>query len=300
MNNDINGSGGAGNGTWPSSSSYLSENRTSSRALLVPDFLTKTFKIVTDPSTNSIISWARSGESFIIWDHIRFSAEILPKYFKHSNLSSFVYQLNNYVKKIGVDHQWEYENPNFQAGKEYLLTSITKRGQNREKTTRINPSHRTININAVEIKTNMLKNGINESKMEIEKLKARHSRMESHVKKIQSELRKSEGKSRRMRACWAAACEEIFKMSNNNNNNNVFGDDDDDHEVKRKRKMEGDDNTNMVDYEFLKRMILQEDDDDDVVVCENEVGSEMADKQAKIAKDLEGLIANMADDQDGD
>ncbi|GER31656.1 heat Stress Transcription Factor family protein [Striga asiatica] len=292
MNNEING-------TWPSSSSFhLSKNRTSSRALLVPDFLTKTFKIVTDPSTNSIISWARSGESFIIWDHIKFSVEILPKYFKHSNLSSFVYQLNNYCfRKIGVDHQWEYENPNFQAGKEYLLTSITKRGQNGEMTIRINPSHRNINKNAVEIKTNMLKNGINESKMEIEKLKARHSRMESHVKKFESELRKSEGKSRRMRACWAAACEEIFKMSKNNNNNNiVFGDD----EVKRKRKIEGNDN-NVADYEFLKRMILQEDDDDDdddVVVCGNEGGSEMADKQAKIAKDLEGLIANMVD-QDG-
>lgn len=63
-----------------------------------PPFLIKTYNIVDDPKTNSIISWSSSGTSFIIWDHLKFSAEILPLYFKHNILSSFVSQLNNYVR----------------------------------------------------------------------------------------------------------------------------------------------------------------------------------------------------------
>lgn len=62
-----------------------------------PPFLTKTLIMVEDPETNCIISWNPSGTSFIIWDHLRFAKELLPKYFKHSNFSSFIYQLNNYV-----------------------------------------------------------------------------------------------------------------------------------------------------------------------------------------------------------
>lgn len=63
----------------------------------IAPFITKTYDMVEDPNTNSIICWSPSGTSFIIWDHNRFSFELLPKYFKHTNMSSFVYQLNNYV-----------------------------------------------------------------------------------------------------------------------------------------------------------------------------------------------------------
>lgn len=62
-----------------------------------PPFLMKTFDMVEDPDTNSIISWSPNNASFIIWDQIRFTAELLPKNFRHGNFSSFVYQLNNYV-----------------------------------------------------------------------------------------------------------------------------------------------------------------------------------------------------------
>lgn len=65
--------------------------------VLPPPFLNKIYKMVDDPDTNSIISWGSNNRSFIILDQISFAAQILPKYFKHSNFSSFVYQLNNYV-----------------------------------------------------------------------------------------------------------------------------------------------------------------------------------------------------------
>lgn len=60
-------------------------------------FLKKTFAMVDDSQTDSIISWSESKLSFVIWDHHKFSADILPKHFKHCNFSSFIRQLNTYV-----------------------------------------------------------------------------------------------------------------------------------------------------------------------------------------------------------
>lgn len=62
-----------------------------------PPFLNKTFDMVDDPNTDSIVSWSRGGHSFAVWDPHTFSTNLLPRYFKHNNFSSFVRQLNTYV-----------------------------------------------------------------------------------------------------------------------------------------------------------------------------------------------------------
>lgn len=60
-------------------------------------FLTKTYEMVEDPMTNSVVSWSHSGRSFIVWNPPEFARDLLPKYFKHNNFSSFIRQLNTYV-----------------------------------------------------------------------------------------------------------------------------------------------------------------------------------------------------------
>lgn len=62
-----------------------------------PPFLTKTYDMVDDPATNAMVSWSPSSNSFIVWNPTEFSGVLLPTYFKHSNFSSFVRQLNTYV-----------------------------------------------------------------------------------------------------------------------------------------------------------------------------------------------------------
>lgn len=61
-------------------------------------FLTKTYNIVEDSSTNNIVSWSRDNNSFIVWEPETFALICLPRCFKHNNFSSFVRQLNTYVR----------------------------------------------------------------------------------------------------------------------------------------------------------------------------------------------------------
>jgi heat shock transcription factor len=68
----------------------------SQRSIPTP-FLTKTYQLVDDPSVDDLISWNEDGTSFIVWKPAEFARDLLPKYFKHNNFSSFVRQLNTYV-----------------------------------------------------------------------------------------------------------------------------------------------------------------------------------------------------------
>lgn len=64
----------------------------------VPKFLYTLYKMVEKEEINDLISWNYpSGDSFIISDINKFETDVLPKYFKHNNFSSFNLQLNIYV-----------------------------------------------------------------------------------------------------------------------------------------------------------------------------------------------------------
>lgn len=65
--------------------------------LLPTPFLTKTYQLVDDRSTDDVISWNVDGSAFVVWNQAEFARDLLPKYFKHNNFSSFIRQLNTYV-----------------------------------------------------------------------------------------------------------------------------------------------------------------------------------------------------------
>ncbi|KAL0576927.1 Heat shock transcription factor [Marasmius crinis-equi] len=107
----------------------------------VPMFLQKLYKIVSDPSTNDVICWSDTGDSFFVHDHERLAKEHLGHWFKHNKFASFVRQLNMYgFHKIphlqqGVlrsdsdaEHS-QFAHPDFHRGQEDRLIFIERKKQ---------------------------------------------------------------------------------------------------------------------------------------------------------------------------
>ena len=100
-------------------------------------FIHKLYSMLEDKSIEHLITWSGNGDSFIMSPSNEFS-KVLAQYFKHTNISSFVRQLNMYGfhKVSDVFHtgssesaQWEFRhgNNNFKKGDLMGLREIKRR-----------------------------------------------------------------------------------------------------------------------------------------------------------------------------
>lgn len=60
----------------------------------VPPFLSKLYQIVDSPAP--YCHWGAEGNTFVVTNPVRFAAEVLPQWFKHSSMASFSRQLLTY------------------------------------------------------------------------------------------------------------------------------------------------------------------------------------------------------------
>lgn len=89
-------------------------------------FVEKTYNLVDSPETDHIISWSDNGTSFTIWKPELLERDLLSKHFKHSNMSSFIRQLNNYgFRKLNPD-RYEFGAHGFEKGKKELLQTLQR------------------------------------------------------------------------------------------------------------------------------------------------------------------------------
>lgn len=94
-------------------------------------FLEKLYELLSDEAGNhSYIAWQPSGSSFLIKQPVEaFCNLVLPKYFKHNNLQSFVRQLNMYdFSKTSHDsNHREFTHELFRRGRRDLLPLIKRK-----------------------------------------------------------------------------------------------------------------------------------------------------------------------------
>ncbi|KAJ6988530.1 heat stress transcription factor A-6b-like [Populus alba x Populus x berolinensis] len=173
---------------------------------VAPPFLTKTYDIIEDASTNHIVSWSRGNNSFIIWDPQAFSTSLLPRYFKHNNFSSFVRQLNTYgFRKVDPD-RWEFANEGFLRGKKHLLKSIRRR-----KAPQTQTSQQALEA-CVEVGTFGLDGEVNRLRrdkqvlmVELVKLRQQQQTTKACLQLIEQKLKRTENKQQQMMSFLARA-----------------------------------------------------------------------------------------------
>ncbi|XP_063970592.1 heat shock factor protein 1-like isoform X1 [Lytechinus pictus] len=102
-----------------------------------PAFLSKLWLLVDDEVTDELIHWSDEGNSFIVQDQVIFAQLLLPQYFKHNNMASFIRQLNMYGfrKKAHLDDgalktertDIEFQHPHFLKGEIKQLELIKRK-----------------------------------------------------------------------------------------------------------------------------------------------------------------------------
>ena len=92
-------------------------------------FLHKVYDMLSNESWSSIVAWSPEGTEFVILSMNEFAERVLPIYFKHSNFSSFIRQLNIYdFHKIHSSSQEHiYHHPLFLQNRPDLLKKIQRK-----------------------------------------------------------------------------------------------------------------------------------------------------------------------------
>ncbi|KAL5572452.1 hypothetical protein UlMin_022049 [Ulmus minor] len=162
-----------------------------------PPFLNKTYQMVDDPDTDSIVSWSEARDSFVVWDDHEFSKNLIPKYFKHSNFSSFIRQLNTYgFKKVDPD-RWEFANEGFQGGKKHLMKNIKRRSKyNKQSNGKL--ASCDLKKAGMEDQIDSLKEDQNTLKLEILKLKQEDEDSRSQLTAVEERIRFAESNQHQM------------------------------------------------------------------------------------------------------
>ncbi|KAL1633342.1 kinase-regulated stress-responsive transcription factor skn7 [Neofusicoccum ribis] len=103
------------------------------------DFVRKLYKMLENPSDESVVRWGNEGDSFVVLENEKFTKHILPKHFKHSNFASFVRQLNKYdFHKVRHNNEengqspygagaWEFKHPDFKMNNKDALDNIRRK-----------------------------------------------------------------------------------------------------------------------------------------------------------------------------
>jgi len=93
-----------------------------------PAFINRLHNLLTDRTVQDKVTWSQNGD-IVILHTASFAAEVIPRFFKHNNLSSFVRQLNLYGFKKTAHRldSCEFWHPTFRPGNEHQFKYIQRK-----------------------------------------------------------------------------------------------------------------------------------------------------------------------------
>ena len=98
-------------------------------------FVGKLYEILSRATDEDCIQWGPNGDTIVVTDQAKFAREVLPRYFKHDNVRSFVRQLNIYgfqrcrttsTSRGAAEGQLEFYHQSFLEGRPELMTQVTR------------------------------------------------------------------------------------------------------------------------------------------------------------------------------
>lgn len=139
----------------------------------IPLFIKKLWKMVNDKDAENIISWNETGDSFIIHNQLEFIKNLLPHYFKHNNMASFVRQLNFYSfhKVPNAEDKIEFTHPCFMKDVPEILPFIRRKNP-------VLKQKATVNQNEKEVE---------ELLSDVKNLKGKHTLVDKELAMIKQE-----------------------------------------------------------------------------------------------------------------
>lgn len=113
-------------------------------------FISKLIDILSYFNIRHIVSWSQDGSEIEIKDERKFIDEVLPMFFKHSNMSNFIRQLNMYnfkkVKQYHIPGVSAYKNPFFKREANTMIAEINRKSpHNLQENSKRNEPAKTVN-----------------------------------------------------------------------------------------------------------------------------------------------------------
>ncbi|XP_023773036.1 heat stress transcription factor A-2b [Lactuca sativa] len=191
-----------------------------------PPFLTKVYDMVDHPDLDRILSWSRGGQSFVVWDPQAFSTNLLPRYFKHNNFSSFIRQLNTYgFRKIDPDI-WEFANEAFLRGQRHILKNIKRRKAPSHTPPQQQPNNPCVEVGRFGLngEVERLQRDKQVLMMELVKLRQQQQNTRAHLQEMEHRLLGTEKKQQKMMSFLAKALQNpdfLQKLSRHGKKNEL-------------------------------------------------------------------------------
>ncbi|ORE00338.1 HFB2A [Hepatospora eriocheir] len=103
----------------------------------LPPFIIKLINMLEDRNNSKLIQWSDDGTAIVIMEPAEFASFVLPRHFKHTNLNSFIRQLNKYnfhkrkssdqIRLCYGEDVWIFANPYFIRNRPDLISQITRK-----------------------------------------------------------------------------------------------------------------------------------------------------------------------------